>query len=109
MNKPPIISLKPQYALFQGNKLVKKYHFPVVAKLDKQEGQTLRRWYPINTDSASGFWTIHFHPIKREIGWAFCENELWHGYPCGTEGCPHCGGPDNAHHLIAEAEARFAK
>lgn len=37
----------------------------------------------------------------REIVWAYCENEVTYGYPCRTEGCPHCGGPEHA-----EATAR---
>lgn len=24
--------------------------------------------------------------------WPYCENESNYGYPCNTDGCPHCGG-----------------
>lgn len=23
---------------------------------------------------------------------AYCQNESYSGYPCGRQGCPHCGG-----------------
>lgn len=30
----------------------------------------------------------------NEIAQAYCAGEFWSGYPCRTEGCPTCGGPD---------------
>lgn len=41
----------------------------------------------------------------QEIVWAYCENEMTYGYSCGTEGCPHCGGPEHA----AETAAFWGK
>jgi hypothetical protein len=32
---------------------------------------------------------------NAEEAYAYCENEMWYGCPCGTEGCPHCGGDRN--------------
>jgi hypothetical protein len=29
---------------------------------------------------------------RRARAYAYCANEMWAGYPCGVEGCPHCGG-----------------
>jgi hypothetical protein len=28
----------------------------------------------------------------KERAYAYCANEMWSGYPCGVDGCPHCGG-----------------
>ena len=30
----------------------------------------------------------------EEVVWEYCANEMHSGYPCRTEGCPHCGGPE---------------
>ena len=30
--------------------------------------------------------------LTAEEVWAYCENESTYGYPCRTNGCPHCGG-----------------
>ena len=37
----------------------------------------------------------------RDIAYAYCENEVTYGYPCRTEGCPHCGGPEEADTVAA--------
>ena len=42
----------------------------------------------------------------EERAYAFCENEMWSGWPCETEGCPHCGGPGAP--LAPDAKARGA-
>lgn len=49
------------------------------------------------TWSISHGWQIIEKPpalTPQEIAWAYCENEMHAGYPCRTEGCPHCGGPE---------------
>ena len=40
----------------------------------------------------------------EEIAYAYCENEIYAGYPCRVEGCPHCGGPDEADRRLTEIE-----
>ena len=40
----------------------------------------------------------------EEIIYAYCANEMYSGYPCGTEGCPHRGGPEN----VEETKKRIA-
>lgn len=30
----------------------------------------------------------------EQITWEYCSGEMWSGYPCGTVGCPYCGGPE---------------
>lgn len=29
---------------------------------------------------------------------AYCQNESASGYPCGRDGCPHCGGIESKYH-----------
>jgi hypothetical protein len=40
----------------------------------------------------------------RETAWEYCANEIYAGYPCRTEGCPHCGGPENADAVVEQIE-----
>ena len=47
----------------------------------------------------------HPSPTGKEIAYAYCANEIYYGYPCRVEGCPHCGGPDHADNYAAAARA----
>lgn len=38
----------------------------------------------------------------QETAWAYCENEIYSGYPCRTEGCPYCGGPEHADKVLEQ-------
>lgn len=41
---------------------------------------------------------------KKEIAYAYCENEATYGYYCNDVDCPHCPGY-KADHFIAELKA----
>lgn len=34
--------------------------------------------------------------VTKYIREAYCANESLSGYPCGVDGCPHCGGGNDA-------------
>lgn len=40
----------------------------------------------------------------QEIVWAYCENEMYSGYPCRTKGCPNCGGPEHADKVVDQVQ-----
>ncbi|HBH88424.1 MAG TPA: hypothetical protein DDY27_00885 [Hyphomonadaceae bacterium] len=85
--------MKPKYAHFKGNRLIKRFDNHTQCKSSITEGLHMRRWVDAH-GKFKGAWTKKFYPIRQEITYLYCENEMWSGYPCGTEGCPHCGGPD---------------
>lgn len=86
--------MKQRHAHFKGNKLIKRFSEGPACKKALAEGLHIRRWVDAH-EGRRGGWTKKFYPVRHEITYLYCENEMWSGYPCGTEGCPHCGGPDH--------------